>query len=98
MKTNYTDKKVIVRAYGAGVFYGTLKEKDGQTVVLTDARRIFHWNDATECIELAEAGCDMSSRLTRPASEIMIEQVLEVHPCTKLAIATLDAIAVWKSR
>lgn len=33
-------KKVIVRADRAGVFFGTLAEKDGTEVVLTKCRRL----------------------------------------------------------
>ena len=98
MITDYTGKKVIVRAYGAGVFYGTLKEKEGDEVVLTDARRIYHWKGASECIELAQAGCSSDSRLTRPATEVMIEKVVEIHPCSEEAIHTIEAISIWKYR
>lgn len=98
MKTDYTGKRVIVRAYGAGVFYGTLKEKDGNEVALTDARRIYHWSGASECIELAEAGCAPSSRITRAAAEVVIEQVTEIHPCTETAIRTIEAIEPWQYR
>lgn len=51
----FINERVIVRANGAGVFYGTLKEKDGDEVLLADARRIFRWRGASECIELAAA-------------------------------------------
>ena len=98
MQTNYKGKKVIVRAYGAGVFYGTFQEKEGQTVVLTDARRIYHWSGASECNELAEAGCDNNSKITRACSEVMIEQVLETHPCTDEAVKRIEAVPEWKYR
>lgn len=35
-------KRVIVRCTNAGVFYGTLREKEGQEVILTDCRRIWY--------------------------------------------------------
>lgn len=95
---NYLNKKVIVRANGAGVFYGTLKEKEGNEVVLTEARRIYYWKGASECIELAEKGCAADSRITRPATEILIENVLEIHPCSEEAIHTIDAIRPWQYR
>lgn len=40
MKKKYIDQKVIIRADRAGVFYGTLSEKEGTEVELTDCRRI----------------------------------------------------------
>lgn len=98
MKANYIGKKVIVRANGAGVFFGTLVEKDGDEVLLANARRIYHWRGASECVELAQAGCSSDSRITRPASEVIIEKVLEIHPATDLAITTIEAIEEWKYR
>lgn len=98
MKTDYTGKRVIVRSYGAGVFYGTLKEKEGDEVVLTDARRIYRWRGASECIELAEKGCNTQSTITRAATEIIIEKVLEIHPCTADAIASIEKVPVWSYR
>lgn len=93
MQTNYIGKKVIVRAKGAGVFYGTLKEKEGDEVVLNNARRIYYWKGASECLELAAAGCDGSSKLTRTVDEVMIENVLEIHPCSDVAIHTIEAMS-----
>ena len=98
MQTDYTGKKVIVRAYGAGVFFGTLKEKEGDEVVLTGARRIYYWKGASECIELAEKGCSADSKITRPATEVLIVKVLEIHPCTEDAIHTIEAVSIWKYR
>lgn len=39
--SNFIGKKVIIRADRAGVFFGTLKEKNGSEVVLTDCRRLW---------------------------------------------------------
>lgn len=39
-------KKVIIRADRAGVFFDTLKEKNGSEVTLTDCRRLWYWNGA----------------------------------------------------
>ena len=39
-------KRVIVRCNRAGVFYGTLSEKEGQEVELKDCRRIWYWDGA----------------------------------------------------
>jgi hypothetical protein len=94
----FINERVIVRARGAGVFYGTLKAKDGDEVLLADARRIYRWNGASECIELAQAGCSKESKITRAASEVIVENVLEIHPCTAAAVASIDNVPVWKYR
>ena len=39
-------KYVIVRTYSAGVFAGELESKNGQEVVLRNARRIWYWSGA----------------------------------------------------
>lgn len=43
---NHIGKKVIVRADRAGVFYGTLTEKEKDKVLLTNARKLFYWDGA----------------------------------------------------
>lgn len=95
---SFINQKVIVRANGAGVFFGTLAEKEGDEVLLRDARRIYRWDGASECIELAQAGCSQGSRITREASEIIIENVLEIHLCTEKAVEAINNVPVWKYR
>ena len=34
---------VIIRTYSAGVWFGRLKQKSGNEVILTDARRMWRW-------------------------------------------------------
>ncbi|OFV33934.1 hypothetical protein HMPREF3136_07640 [Neisseria sp. HMSC15C08] len=36
-------KEVIIRTYSAGVWFGVLKQKAGNEVVLTKARRMYSW-------------------------------------------------------
>ncbi len=36
-------KKVIVRTYSAGVWFGLLEQKEKNEVILKDARRMFQW-------------------------------------------------------
>ena len=39
----FINKQVIVRADRAGVFFGTLAEKEGNEVKLTNCRRLWYW-------------------------------------------------------
>lgn len=50
------NKKVIIRADRAGVFYGTIIRKDGDEVELRNCRRIWYWNGAASLSELALSG------------------------------------------
>lgn len=36
-------KEVIIRTYSAGVWFGVLKQKAGDEVILTKARRMYKW-------------------------------------------------------
>ena len=36
-------KEVIIRTYSAGVWFGVLKQKAGNEVILTKARRMYEW-------------------------------------------------------
>ena len=36
-------QEVIIRTYAAGVWFGRLKEKAGDEVILTEARRMWRW-------------------------------------------------------
>ena len=42
-KSSFLGKKVIIRTYSAGVWFGTLIEKDGKEVILKDAKRMYQW-------------------------------------------------------
>ena len=39
----HVGKKVIIRTYSAGVWFGKLIEKCGDEVILKDARRMYRW-------------------------------------------------------
>ena len=39
-------KIVIVRTYSAGCWFGELSEKDGNEVILKNARRMWYWHAA----------------------------------------------------
>ena len=96
--TNFIDKKVIIRSYGAGVFYCTLKAKEGTEVELADCRRIWEWDGAASLSELAISGvaypdgCNFSVSVP----SIIITGVLEVIPTSEKASKNIEAVPVWK--
>jgi hypothetical protein len=49
-------KKVIIRSDRAGVFFGTLSEKNGSEVTLTNCRRLWYWDGAASLSQLAVDG------------------------------------------
>lgn len=91
-------KKVIIRANRAGVFFGTLAEKTGDEVTITNCRRIWYWEGAASLSELALSGvtkpreCKFS--VTVPSMTVL--GVIEIIPCTEAAINSIEAVPVWK--
>lgn len=46
----------IVRSVPAGVFFGHIKEQDGQEVTMTNARCLWYWDGAASLNQLASEG------------------------------------------
>ena len=95
---HFINKQVIVRADRAGVFFGTLAEKEGNEVKLTNCQRLWYWEGAASLSELAVSG------VTRPheckfsvsVPEIEVLGVIEIIPCTEKAIDSINNVPVWK--
>nr|UVX47284.1 MAG: hypothetical protein [Bacteriophage sp.]UVX49812.1 MAG: hypothetical protein [Bacteriophage sp.]UWF85806.1 MAG: hypothetical protein [Bacteriophage sp.] len=98
--SNFIGKKVIIRADRAGVFFGTLKEKNGSEVVLTDCRRLWCWYGAASISQLAVEGTKRPSecRFTLVVPTITILGVIEIIPCTEEAVKSIEEVDVWKNR
>ena len=94
----YINEKVIIRVDRAGVFYGTLVEKDGTEVELKDCRRIWYWSGAASISEIALSGvtkpddCEFSVVVPR----IIVMGVIEIIPCSEKAINCIESVPVWK--
>lgn len=95
---DFIGKKVIVRGDRSGVFFGTLKEKDGQEVVLGDCRRIWYWDGAASISQLAVDGTSKPTecKFTVAVDEIGILDAIEIIPCTPKAIESIEGVRVWK--
>ena len=93
-------KKVIIRADRAGVFFGTLKEKNGSEVTLTDCRRLWYWHGAASISQLAVEGTKRARdcKFTVTVPIITILGVIEIIPCTEEAVKSIEGVEVWKSR
>ena len=92
------NKKVIIRSDRAGVFFGTLKEKNGTEVTLRDCRRLWYWDGAASLSQLAVDGTnnpnDCKFSVTVP--EISITGVIEIIPCSDKAIVSIEGVKEWK--
>ena len=92
------NKKVIIRADRAGVFFGTLVRKDGNEVELADCRRIWYWNGAASLSELAVSGVIRDgNKFSVVVESITILGVIEIIPCTDEAIKSIESVPVWRA-
>lgn len=92
------EKKFIVRAKEAGVFYGQIKERQGSEVTMTNARCLWYWDGAASLMQLAMEGvtAPQNCKFTVPADEVTILGVCEILPCTNEAIQSIENVSVWK--
>jgi len=91
-------KTCIVRTYSAGVFLGTVKERNGKEVLLTNARRIWYWDGAASLLQLANDGTKkpQNCKFPAPVAEVLLTEAIEIIPATEAAIASIAAVPVWK--
>jgi hypothetical protein len=100
MATPVNGKKyVIVRTYSAGVFAGYLDSRNGQEVVLLNARRIFYWAGAASLSQLAMEGTSKPKECKFPAEVARVEllQAIEILDVTEKAKASISSVAVWSA-
>lgn len=92
-----TGTYVIVRATNAGVFAGRLAGQDGQTVLLTDARRLWYWDGAASLSDLAVNGTSAPAacKFPPPVGLIQVAEVIEVIPTTAKAQTSIEAVPAW---
>lgn len=96
------NNKVIIRSEEAGVFYGTLEEKnDTQTgieVKLSNCRRIWYWEGAATLSQLSQEGTKFPEKcqFTVVVPEITIEKVVEILPCSEEGIKSIEEVPIWK--
>lgn len=69
-----------------GVFSGFLEKKDGDTVVLSDARMAVYWSEETRgVLGLASIGPQQGSKITPSVPSIELNGITSVIDCTKKA-------------
>jgi hypothetical protein len=94
METKY----VIVRTYSAGVFAGKLESRNGQEVVLTDARRLWYWSGAASLSQLAVSGTSKPRECKFPVAVSRVEllQAVEILDVTTAAEASIKGVPIWQ--
>lgn len=82
---------VVVRTYSAGVHVGTLVAKDGENVLLSDARRLWKWAGAFTLSEVSQKGANPTgTRMAMPVPMIELTNANEIIPTSEAARATFE--------
>lgn len=91
-------KKVIIRGDRSGVFFGTLKAKEGKEVTLEKCRRLWFWSGAASISQIAMEGVKnpRECKFTVTVDEILITDAIEIIPCTEKAIESIEGVKEWK--
>lgn len=92
------NKKVIIRGDRSGVFFGTLSEKNGQEVKLTNCRRLWFWSGAASLSQLAVDGVanPQNCKFTVTVDEIVILDAIEIIPCSVKAVESITSTEEWR--
>ena len=99
MPTNKASKYVIVRSVNAGCFAGELVSRDGDSVVLQSARRLWYWVGAASLSQLAmegssnPKGCKFPPAVTR--QEVL--GVCEILDVTEAGRVSIEGTPVWRA-
>lgn len=88
----------IVRTYSAGVFFGIVESRNGQEVVMRNARRLWMWAGAASLSQLAVDGTSKPNECKFPCAVDQIEllNAVEILNVTEVAKASIDSVKVWK--
>lgn len=91
-------KYVIVRGDRSGVFAGTLEERNGREVTLTQCRRLWYWAGAASDFQIAMEGVKKPNEcnFTVTVDSIIILDAIEIIPATAKAEANIKAVPEWK--
>ena len=92
-------KKVLIRSYGAGVFFGTLESETftaaGKVVTLSNSRRIHYWEGAASTSQISQLGIRTGRvAMTEPLKEVV--NVIETTLLSDAAITNLENQPVWE--
>lgn len=92
------DNRKIVRTYSAGVFFGTVESRNGQEVVMRNARRLWYWDGAASLSQLAQEGTVKPENCKFPVAVDRVEllNAIEILDTTPAARASIDGVKVWK--
>jgi hypothetical protein len=90
-------KYYLIRSYSGGVWFGLLKNLNGDVCVLINARNIWSWEGATCLAQIAKTGIKsgrVSSAITDEEG-VYITQVCNILPMESAAVENLINQPEW---
>ena len=84
-------QEVIIRTYSAGVWFGRLKEKASDEVILTEARRMWRWwaNESISLSGVALYGINQEKSRIAGAIDSVWMQAIEIIPISGKAAESI---------
>jgi hypothetical protein len=99
--TPLVGKRVLVRGYASGVFFGTVVAVNGREVELVKARRLWSW-EATKGISLSAVSVNgvkaSGCRFPEPMERVVVTDALEYITVSATAAASIDAVPTTEAR
>lgn len=88
----------VVRCAQAGVFFGQIKERNGNEVTMANVRKLWYWDGACAVEQLAVDGTKKPGecQFTVMVSEMVLTGVIQILACTDKAAESLAAVREWK--
>jgi hypothetical protein len=88
----------IVRTYSAGVFAGDVESRNGQEVVMRNARRLWKWAGAASLSQLAMEGTKDPRNCKFPIAvdRVVLLQAIEILDVTEDAEKSINGVPTWK--
>lgn len=92
------EKYYIIRTERAGVFFGKIKERNGNEATLTNVRRLWYWDGAASLSQLAMEGVKrpQNCKFTVVVPEMTVFGVIEIIPCSAVAVQNVERVKEWK--
>ena len=93
-----TPQIYMVRTLSAGVFFGEIVGRNGQEVVMENARRVWFWAGAATLSQLAMEGTKKPTECKFPCavSEVTLMEAIEIIPMTEMAVESLRSVLEWR--
>lgn len=88
----------IIRGDHSGVFFGNIKERNGQEITITNCRRIWYWDGAASISQLALEGVKNpdACKFAVTVPELTIFDGIEIIPCSETAVKIIKGVKDWK--